>query len=319
MNATATAMPRFRRALVLAALLAAGPARAESVAVLPASGGGVSSALIHAARAQFVASLSRQNGRLRVVDMDRPPTPQPPSPATALLLGYQLGTDGVILLDLRRTGSTTVLRVHGLSLPHGHRLFAFEEATSAGPEVLPAMTERAVLSAMAGERRDPQATLARGPAPAPRTVFLGFRVGGRAPLETAGSTPSVLQAAGLAVVKQQSGFFVDLGFDVAGDDHAYAYGFGLGGYVPFLDAALSPYLGASLRWQWSRFGGQGATGLAVVPALGATWRRPDSISPRLEAGFFYYLYGERAPDRLIPGSGQPHRSYGPEIWLGAWF
>jgi hypothetical protein len=152
----------------------------------------------------------------------------------------------------------------------------------------------------------------------PRTLFVGFRAGGWAPRDTAGPTNVVLPGAGLFLVQNFSKVFVDLGFDHVESAPAHATRFGLGAYLPFTLEASSPYLGAALRWQWSELGGQGAGGFVVTPALGMTWRRKDSLGFRVEGGLFYDLYKERAVDRLIPGSAQPHRSYGAELWVATW-
>ena len=66
------------------------------------------------------------------------------------------------------------------------------------------------------------------------------------------------------------------------------------------------------------YGGQGAEGFVLTPTVGWSWRRKDSLGLRIEGGVFYNLYEERSADRLIPGSAEPHRSYGFELWVGTW-
>jgi hypothetical protein len=301
-------------------LLAAAPAvaRAETVLVLPASGAGISAAYIESARALFVARLARQS-TLRIIDMERPPTPAPPPTAEMLRLGLPARADVVVTLDLRRPGpGTTLLTATGLAVPEAYQVFLVTESTSGGPEALPVMVDRLIARALAGEGRDP--ARGRPRAEGPRTFFVGFRAGARAPRETAGPTDLLLPGAGLYLVNNFARLFVDISFDHAATDVGRASRFGLGCYLPFSPEATgwSPYLGASLRWQWNRFGGQGAAGFVVTPALGVTWRRQRSLGLRVEGGVFYDLYGERGVDRLIPGSSDPHRSYGFELWVGTW-
>ena len=120
------------------------------------------------------------------------------------------------------------------------------------------------------------------------------------------------------MVKEFRRLFVDIGFDHVENAPGEATSFGLGAYLPFTLEASAPYLGAALRWQWTKFGGQGAGGFVVTPTLGMSWRRKDSLGFRVEAGLFYDLYQEHAVDRLIPGSALPHRSYGLDLWVATW-
>jgi hypothetical protein len=312
---TATSLSRFGRALLLALWLAAVPARAEMVLVLPASGAGVSSAIISSARALFVTTLAQREPRLRVLDMDRPPTPEMAAAPVAIALGQERRADAIIMVDLRRVPPTTTLSVTVLSVPAGEKLFTGSESTTAGPEVVPAMVQVAVGKLLATSRvaagRDGQS--------APRTIFLGARAGARAPFETAGDTAFALGGAGIFVVTQLPRLSAEIGFDHVENGRATSTRFGLGLALPFdVEADGGFYLGAGLYWQHSHFGGQGAGGFVVTPSFGWNWHRHESLGLRLEGGAFYNLYSERAVDRLIPGAAEPHRSYGVELWVGTW-
>jgi hypothetical protein len=308
-----TAVSWFQGVLLVAVLLAPAPARAETVLVLPASGEGVSSAIIASARALFVTALARQEPRLRVIDMDRPPTSATPPATVAIALGEQQGADAVISFDLRRVSPTTNLSVIALAVPAGEKLFASDERTTAGPEVLPAMVHTAVMK-LVGTRR------VAGPAQqAQRVLFLGARAGARAPFQTAGDTAFALPGAGLSVIARAARVSGEIGFDHVENDHATSTRFGVGVALPFdPQGDGGAYLGAGLHWQWSRFGGQGAGGFVVTPSLGWSWHRTQTLGLRIEGGLFYNLYSERSVDRLIPGAAEPHRSYGLELWMGTW-
>ena len=319
MNATSLSCFGRRLAILLLVGLAPAVARAETVLVLPASGAGVSSEIIQSARALFVNKLSKADARLTIIDRDRPPTPDAPERSMTMMLGMQARADAAILVDLRRAGGATMLTVTGLGVPAGDRLFLFQQSTTAGPEVIPTLVDAAVASAVTKQGSERVA-----PPAEPRLTFFGARAGIRMPREAAGPTDTALFGMGLFIVKEFSSLFVDVGFTVNSadegdnDDRGNVTAFGLGAYMPFLNAPTAPYLGASLRWQHSRFGGQGADGFVVTPTLGWSWRRKDSLGFRIEGGVFYNLYEERTLDRLIPGSGAGKRNYGFDLWVATW-
>jgi len=318
MNATSLSCSG-RLAVLLLVGLAPAVARAETVLVLPASGAGVSSEIIRSARALFVSRLSKQDSRLTVIDQDRPPTPEAPERSLTMAMGVQARADAAIVIDLRRAGSTTTLTVTGLGVPAGDRLFLYQQSTAAGPEVLPTLIDAAVASALTRQESERSS-----PPPQPRLTFFGARAGIRMPRATPGPTNTAIFGMGLFIVKEFSSLFVEVGFtfnsadEGDNDDKGNVNAFGLGAYMPFMNAPTAPYLGASLRWQHSRFGGQGASGFVVTPALGWSWRRKSSLGLRIEGGVFYNLYEEKELDRLIPGSGQGHRSYGFDLWMATW-
>jgi hypothetical protein len=298
--------------------------RAETVLVLPASGAGISSQFIQSARALFVGRLAREDGRLTILDRERPPTTEPFDPAQALALGMYSQAQAVILFDLRREAGTTTLTVTGLGVPAGERLFQYRQGTTAGPEVMPSLIEGAVAAVFSRQGGGGPAGCPPTTPPPPRQTFFGARAGGRAPFNKAGDTDRAIFGMGLFLVKEFSRLFVDIGFTHNSadrgdnDDRGNATAFGLGLYLPFTPESTAPYLGASLRWQHSRFGGQGADGFVITPALGWSWRRKESLGLRVEGGVFYNLYEERALDRLVPGAAQPFRSWGIDLWVATW-
>jgi hypothetical protein len=293
-------------------------ARAERVLMLPASGAGVSAEIIQSTRALFVSRLAPRDPRLLIVDMERAPTPEPPPLEQVMSMGLHAQAQAAIQLDLRRDSGTTWLTVTGLGVPTGEQLFQFRHGTPAGPEILPALVELAVARSLSRQGSPPAAP------PEPRRTFLGARAGIKIPRETPGATDTALFGMGIFVVEEFSRVFVEIGVSHNSadrgdnDDRGNVTSFGLGAYLPFVIEPTAPYLGASLRWQHSRFGGQGADGFVISPALGWSWRRKDSLGFRVEGGAFYNLYEERKVDRLIPGSAEPVRSYGFELWVATW-
>jgi hypothetical protein len=308
-----TATAASRSGLAVAALLAlAGVARAEAVLLLPASGAGVSAAIIQSARAHFAARLAEREPALRVVLASGEPTATPVPSLVAVETAGQAHADLAVVFDLRRSEGTTVLAVSGQPVHAVAALFAFTSTTTGGPDLLPAMVDRAVSVALAARAE-------RGGVPRPRPALgVGVRAGLQAPFGTPGKVSALLPGAGLFVMKYFQYGFADLGFAYAGLEDAHAFSFGMGGYAALQPADDTVYLGAALRWQANRLGGQGASGFAVAPGAGLAWRRPLGLSFRVEADARVDLFQENEQDRLIPGTGRSHRAVAVEIWMGAW-
>jgi hypothetical protein len=281
------------------------------VLVLPGTGTGVSAKLIQTARSLFVERLSERERGFVLLDMDRTPVTTPVDPSHAVRMGWDRDARAVFLFDLRRAEATTVITVSGFAVPDGEKLFAFAESTTRGPEVLPAMVERAVDNAII-YRVKPTAR-------EPRTLFLGARANGAVPLNTAGRTSTFLAGAGAYLIKDGTRGFYDLGIDfLSQDDSHWAVKFGLGAFATFWPEKDTPYVGLSACWKWAKLGGQGDSGFVLTPALGVTWRRHTMASFRLEAGFYVDLFTEKGVDRLRPGSSDSHLGYGPQLSVGAW-
>jgi hypothetical protein len=282
-----------------------------TVLVLPATGAGVSAKLIQTTRALFIERLSARQPRFVLLDMDRAPVTTPFDPGHAVRMGWDRDAHAVLLFDLRRADAATVITVSGFAVPNGEKLFAFEERTREGPEVLPTLVERAVDNAIIYrvKRLEPE----------PRTFFLGARANGAAPLNTAGKTNTFLVGAGAYLLKNSARSFLDLGVDfLSQDDHHWAVKVGLGAYGTFWAEDDTPYLGISAGWKWAKLGGQGDSGFVLAPALGVTWRRRTLGSFRIEAGFYVDLFTEKGLDRLRPGSTDARLGYGPQLSVGAW-
>lgn len=306
-------------------------ARAESVAVLPASGSGVSTAIIQATRALLVRRLAEMSPRLRVVDIDRPPTAEPPPDNVALAWGLSVRAESVLTMRVERQAPTTTLLVTGLEVATGQRMFELQQSTAAGPETLPPLVEMIVQTMVARARGAVAITggvaYAPPPPPPPKDeggFGLGMRGGALRPFGTAGDVPSVLGGAGIFLLRDGRWYLADLGLDFARNEEAHRTGFGVGLYLPFATDGDSTYLGAALRWVDLHLGGQGAAGFSGMPALGYVWRRARpgergrQIGIRLEAGYQFDFFSERSEDRLIPGSGLLHRAHGPQLMLGIW-
>jgi hypothetical protein len=115
-------------------------------------------------------------------------------------------------------------------------------------------------------------------------------------------------------------WMADIAVDLGGQGGRAFYDLSLGAYYPFLREDFTPYLGGALRWAYTNFGGQGASGIIVQPTLGVLLGRISSVQMRGEVGYFFSTFGEREPAPLGSTAATPiHRSHGVVINAGIGF
>ncbi len=146
-------------------------------------------------------------------------------------------------------------------------------------------------------------------------VSLGVRLGGLLGMSTpAGGTPSAVGGGVYGLYDLQS-LLADISADVYGGSNAFLISGGLGAYWAVLgDANVTPYLGGSARLAWSRFGGDGAFGLQIQPAVGLIASRHWSPHVRLELSWFFNSMSEQPS-----GGGPQHFVNGPMATVGLGF
>ncbi len=315
--------------LVPVAVALCAPSRAAagrpSLVVLPASGRGVSAPIIERARRLFVESLGRPT-RFHVADYDRPPTADRPPAEAAVQIARLTGGDLAVALDLSHEGAETTFDVHCWDAISGESRCHLREKTAAGPELLPDFTEWLAmrltreLDALPETVAPSDGFLGPKAHREPRTFTFGARAGVMVPIDSPARTSSPLGGFGVFMAADAGSVFVTLGLDhESGNDDHRSWGVGLELDAPLADGERLPYLGAGAWFVAQHLGGQGASGLQLRPTLGVLWGRHDVAHLRTEVGYFVDLFEERAPDRLIPGSGQAHLSHGLMISVGAAF
>jgi hypothetical protein len=310
---------------------AASSTGAPVVVVLPASGRGVSAAIVAGAHAVLVQSLGRPD-RFPVVDDNGPPTAEPPSDAQAAAVALRMGARLAVSLDVAHeggAGGSTTLVLACVDAAGGAPTRHMREMTTAGPEMLPDLIEWMVLRlqrALAQPRGAPvaEAALERAPAPAStpsqeRMLTFGVRTSVVVPVASPARNVSGLGGVGALLSADAGSLLVDLGLDyVAGNDRHMA-SVGLGFFAPLGRQSYLPYAGGGVLWVDQRLGGRGASGLQLRPTVGLMWGRHEVIRARIEAAYFVDLFQELEPDRLFPGAGAGHVSHGITVALGATF
>jgi hypothetical protein len=82
-------------------------------------------------------------------------------------------------------------------------------------------------------------------------------------------------------------FLVDVSFDLYFGDRYHDVALGFGAYLPLLKENFTPYLGGGMKYAWTRFGGDHASGLQPYAAVGGLFGRLSTVGVRGEVAWFY--------------------------------
>jgi hypothetical protein len=128
----------------------------------------------------------------------------------------------------------------------------------------------------------------------------GLRLG--AVSAVSGAAPDSLTAigGGAYMLFDIPGLLAEASADLyGGESRSRMLAIGLGAYAPLDFGARSetvPYVGGGLKLGWTRFGGDGATGLLPYGAVGLLVGRSWSPQVRIEAAWFFQTGTERRAD-----------------------
>jgi hypothetical protein len=143
----------------------------------------------------------------------------------------------------------------------------------------------------------------------------GFRLGAVTP--TSSASPDTLTAIGGGgyVLFDIPDLLADLSIDVfAGESRARMIAGGIGAYAVLADGETVPYVGGGMKIGWTRFGGDGATGLLPYGTIGLLVGRSWSPQIRAEISWFFQTGTERRDP-----NGSTHHSTGPIFTVGMGF
>jgi hypothetical protein len=216
------------------------------------------------------------------------------------------------------------------------------ESTTAGPELLPDFAEWLTLrvidqlgaaaeSAGRGGASEVGLTISSaGPADTaatagsrraePRKLTFGVRAAVMVPLDSPSRQTTPLGGFAVLIAFDAGHVLASFGFErESGSDAQRLAAAGMDLLMPLGTGERLPYLGAGAWYVVQKLGGQGANGLQLRPTLGMLWGRHELARVRIETAYFVDLFQEREPDRLIPDSGQAHRTHGLMFSLGVTF
>jgi len=160
-------------------------------------------------------------------------------------------------------------------------------------------------------RAAPRAPEARYAAP----LSLGVRIGGMGAMSApAGGTPTGAGGGAYGLFDLQN-LLAELSLDGYGGRDCKMVAGGIGAYWAVTPQNISPYLGGGVKLAWTRFGGEGATGLQLFGAVGLLASRQWSPQVRIELAWFFDTMGERPR-----GGGSPaYYANGPVATIGLGF
>jgi hypothetical protein len=163
----------------------------------------------------------------------------------------------------------------------------------------------------------PLATRARDPGDVRGTArpTYGFRLGAVTATSSVSTDNLTAIGGGGYALFDIPGLLADVSFDLyGGESRARMIAGGLGAYLPFGDGETVPYVGGGVKLGWTRFGGDGATGLLPYPALGLLLARSWSPQVRAELSWFFQTGTERRA-----AGGPAFHANGPVLSVGMSF
>jgi hypothetical protein len=294
----------MRKLAVLALLLVAPLARAETIALIPATGSNVDPDHLAAATDILRAYLERTK-RFTVVRV-APVAGEEPSAAQAGEAATSVGAHLAVTLRIARLGNNALARLGAYRqdgvLVHRDELGA-ASVDDLDP-VLARLAEGLAQARPASELAELDTITEREARPRLKRAtdaLFGLRLASTMALNRADPDRRTGTASGLSLLwLYDSGQFladVDLGFVVSnleeGRDRDHAVTLGMGIYVPFTKTDLTPYAGGGLAYSWANFGGGGANGLVARAGGGILVGRLSRVVVRLDASWFYSLFTER--------------------------
>jgi hypothetical protein len=307
-------------ALSFALLAAPAPARAERVALLPATGTNVHEGHLAAATDVLRAYLER-TGRFEAAIVPSPAAPgAEPTWAQLGETARAAGADLAVTLRIARLGNTALVRL-GAYRPDGALAYA-DELSAATPDdldpVLRRLAEGFAQGRPAREVAQIDTVTQKEAAPYRKqraTHVVGLRLGAIMLLNAASSSSDTATVAGGGVfwLYDARSWLAEVGMDLMRSEHAHLVAVGLGAYYPFSRGDVSPYLGGGVSYAWTDTGGDDAAGLQLRAVLGFLFGRLSNVQLRADVGWVANTFGERTP------TGERRVANGPLLTVGIGF
>ncbi len=294
----------MRKLAALALLLLAPLARAETIALIPATGSNVDAEHLAAATDILRAYLERTK-RFTVIRV-APVAGEEPTEAQAGEAATAVGAHLAVTLRISRLGANALARL-GAYRQDGVLVHRDELGATTVDDLDPVLSRLAdglAQARPASELAQLDTVTEREARPRLKRAtdaLFGLRLGSTMAVNRADPDRRTGAASGLSLLwLYDSGQFladVDLGFVVSNlerdvqRDHAVSLGMGV--YLPFSKTDLTPYAGGGLAYSWANFGGDGGNGLVARAGGGILLGRLSKIVVRLDASWFYSFFTER--------------------------
>jgi hypothetical protein len=294
----------MRKLAALAILLLAPLARAETIALIPATGSNVDADHLAAATDILRAYLERTK-RFTVIRV-APVSGEEPTEAQAGAAAASVGAHLAVTLRVSRLGTNALARL-GAYRQDG--VLVHRDELGAGTlddldPVLARLAEGLAKARPASELAELDTITEREARPRLKRAtdaLFGLRLTSTMAVNRADPERRTGAASGLALLwLYDSGQFladVDLGLVVSnldrGSTRDHAASLGMGIYAPFSKSDLTPYAGGGLAYSWANFGGESGNGLVARAGGGILIGRLSRVVVRVDASWFYSLFTER--------------------------
>lgn len=285
-------LPPSLRPLLLALLLAPALARgAEVVGLLPVTGANVDQGTLEAARDVLRGHLETAGRQVRLAAGD---AVREATPLEAAAAAQAVGAGRAAVLRLSRLGAGLRVRLTVYEVPGGRQVHA-DDMPAGSLDDLDPVLQRLAQGYAAGSRAAAVAEIdtvtgkeAEPLRRMPAARGFGVRLGGITPLVPGGSESGT--GGGFFWQYDSRTFFVDVSFDGFWGRHYHDVSTGFGAYLPLLRGNTTPYLGAGLRYAWSRFQGDWSSGLQPQVAGGVMIGRLTTVQIRADVTWFYATF-----------------------------
>ena len=300
MNSNTT---KLAGAIVLAAVVALPVvARAERVAIAPASGINIHVGYLEAAQDVFRTHLI-DTERYDVVSVQGEPGKYEVSQSDAIGMAREAGAALVAVVHVTRLGETARVRLTVYSVATGQAVHRDQLAAATPDDIDPVLARLArglATGKSAANNADIETVTQRESDPLLKvsaTSTFGVKLGFVAPQNTVGGSVDFVPGGSVFWLYDVRSFLAEIDFGFHNKDDFSDVWLGLGTYYPFDRGNISPYLGGGLKWIATDYGGEGASGIQLYGTAGVLMGRLSNVQLRGELQYYLNTFGETDYDK----------------------
>lgn len=288
--------------LVVSALMLLLPAvaRAERVALLPASGTNLHEGYLQAA--QDVARGHLEAAGYEVVTLDGPNGTREPGGSESSAAARSAGAHYAVVVHVTRLANTAKVKLTAYDAATGQVVYR-DQLTAGTPDDIDPVLERLAQGMATGRPAEDTADIhtvtQKEEDPLRKrmaTNVRGVRIGVVAPLGRPGGDEDAIPGLGIFWLYDVRTFLADVSIDFHTKDGESDFTIGLGSYYPLSEENTAPYIGGGLRYGAADYGGalaEGASGVSVHLSAGVLIGRLSSVQLRGQLDYFLNLFSER--------------------------
>jgi hypothetical protein len=334
-------MKPLANALLVAALLlpctvakaeATAPVALHKLALLPMSGTNVHPGYLDAGR-DILKDHLLATGRFYVISVPGQSGAAEAGGGEAIARAREAGAELAVVTHLSRLAGTGRLRLVAYRVVDGSIAHADTIAVAGGPDDLDPALKRLADGLATGQKAATNAELesvtqkqADPLLKESASKIFGLRLGTLVAMNRPGSLdPVAVPGIGVFWMYDARSFLGEIALDAHNSDGGSGFSVTLGGYYPFSRRNFTPYVGGGVAYSIVDFGGAGANGLRLQPAMGFLFGRLSTVQLRAELGYFFNTFGEREVEVAPSASASivrtttKHYAHGPLLNVGLGF